>query len=142
MPCMKRVYRDQQATIHWSAAKKEEWPVPCGSTACQPRLLFFHRFTYEFLFSCSRRFVQDSCLRSSGGQEGRASPWRSDPSAFRALARRAAPCRVHKRFENETFTNESVVKYFFMIVLIRSTYDVLSFCLQRDLQNGCFSFWR
>ena len=67
--------------------------------AGQQRVLFFHWFTENFICSCFRRDVQNSCLRHHGGQEGRLFPGRTDPSASRpalprplAPPRRAPPC--------------------------------------------------
>ena len=32
MPCMKKVYNDKKASVHWSAAKKEERSRSCWLT--------------------------------------------------------------------------------------------------------------
>ena len=45
MPCMKRIYKNRKAPVHWSAARDEERVLFRGKTAGQPDVLFPHRFT-------------------------------------------------------------------------------------------------
>ena len=40
------------------------------STAGQPRIVFLHRFTWDFVCSCFRWVVQDSCPRCPWGPKG------------------------------------------------------------------------
>ena len=58
---MNRVGRNKDASVYWSAARNEESSGPADqplinrrSTACQPRVLFLHRFIWDFLCSCFR----------------------------------------------------------------------------------------
>ena len=45
MPCMKKIYRDKNASVHWSAARNKERFSSRGSTADEPRVLSLLRFT-------------------------------------------------------------------------------------------------
>ena len=38
MPCMKRIYRDKKASVHWSAARKKERFSPRKLTADKSRI--------------------------------------------------------------------------------------------------------
>ena len=66
-----------------------------GQTADEPRVLFPHWFTQDFLCSCFRRVVQDSCLRCRGWQKDLLSPGRTDPSASRPARSGPAPTPCH-----------------------------------------------
>ena len=102
--------RQEDAFVHWSAARYEERPSFCGQTGCQPVInrlstarkpdvSFLHLFANEFLCSFFRRIVQDSCLRCPGRHKGRLSSWRTDPSASHPTLHRftAPPCAAPPR---------------------------------------------
>ena len=92
MPCMKRVYKDKKASVHWSAVRNKERFSSRGSNARQPVVVFLHRFKWDFACSCFWRGVQATCLRCLGGYEGHLSPGRTVLSTSRpARPRLAAP---------------------------------------------------
>ena len=51
---------------------------PSDKNGCQPRALFLHRFTWDFLCSCFRRDVHNFCLWFASGSKGLFSP--SEPT--------------------------------------------------------------
>ena len=76
MPCMKRVYRDKQASVHWSAPRTKS----ARESANTPRVnrwlcssIDSHRILFVLL---KRRSEQLSSM--SGGHNGRLSPGRTD----------------------------------------------------------------
>ena len=99
MPCMKKVYKDKKATVHWSATGNEERIWPRGKNADEPRILFLHRFKLNFACSCFGKYVQDICAQCLGGSGGQLSFGRSDSSVpvvlgLASLPRRAPPRAV------------------------------------------------
>ena len=87
-PCMKSVYRDKKALVHWSAANNNFLFRPGDKpdthrtqTARQPLVVFPHRFQLDFACSCFWKEVQAMCFPCFGGYEGRLSPGRTVLSA-------------------------------------------------------------
>ena len=99
MPCMKRACRIKKRRRYIGqhpGTKSGRRPavrprINRLPTAGQPPVVFPHRFTYDFVCSCFRGDVQDSCLRCLGMQEGRVSLGRTDPLASHPAPSRPAP---------------------------------------------------
>ena len=64
---MKKVYKDQWATVHWSAASNEKRLAPRRCTARQPLVVFPNRFHVIFVCPSFRGDVQESLSTVLGG---------------------------------------------------------------------------
>ena len=98
MPCMKRVYKDNKASVHWSAARKKSASRSAVKPLVNRSLCSFvglHRISLVRASGlCFWRVVQETCLRCLGRYEGRLSPGRTVLSASRPARPRPAtpPC--------------------------------------------------
>ena len=102
-PCMKKACMDDEASVHCSTTRNEEWASSRPPSACQPVVKQSScspiRFTWDFLYSFFRRKVQDGCLRLPWRSKARGCPW-PNRSAFAPprLALAAASCPAPPRF--------------------------------------------
>ena len=103
MPCIekfteanKRRSTGQQPGTKSAHSPSDKPRINRLSTGCQPRVLFFHLFPYEFLFVCFRRDINQSCIRCPGVQEGRLTlgPIKPSVSRFTQLCPAPPPCRA------------------------------------------------
>ena len=103
MPCRdtnRRRYTGQQPGTKSARGPGDKPLIYRLSTGRQPDVLFLQRFTLDFLCSCFRRVVQDSCFRCFGRQEGQGVSWVNRPVGVplyqappRPAVRRSDPTR-------------------------------------------------
>ena len=92
-PYIKRVYRNEYASVHWSAVKHEERFSYSGFTAAQTWVLFFRRFEVRIEMFALPKKGSRHFSRIAGEQKRGFVSWLDRPNGVRSFPGSAQPRR-------------------------------------------------